>query len=545
MDVIQRAIEKKYQISDRDELNQQTWEQFQIACRGKKIFMFGIGEAASYFVLNYHKDIQLDGIVDNDKSKQGFCVGEFMAEVIDTHYDNLIVSDISVLNDYGTEDVVILITSTRYYSPIIEQLEQMGITNYYLLLMMEANKRKESEEVCMQDKEAMKKAYLEECCKQRIERKKIVVSIGYYGGHGKYITEQLLKRDMNLDIIWIVKDLSLRHPKGVRLIYEKNWKKYIYEMETAQIWIYDIALPMYIRKRLGQIYIQTKHWSSITLKKFFLDDMSTTDTKDEIETIRYNGKIMDFIFTGSKFDEETCRSGFAFQGEFVRIGSARTDALFRQDNRKKVYEKYNLPGNIRCVLYAPTFRFIKTEKRKFFNTELDFEGLKKVLEKRFGGEWIILLRMHPSIRQESPKMDKDTFVVDVSEYDDCQELVAASDITISDYSSIMFEHAFINKPVFLFAPDRKQYVDKERDLLIKYDELPFPIAETNEDLQKNVINFVQEKYVENLEKFMNQFDIHEDGHASERAAKFIIGLIEKKERESDCGEGNSIDSYIK
>lgn len=545
MDVIQRAIEKNYQISDRDELNQQTWEQFQKACCGKKIFMFGIGEAASYFVFNYHKDIQLDGIVDNDKSKQGFGVGEFMAEAINTEYENLIVMDTSILSNYKLEEVIVLITNTRCYMPIVEQLEQIGITSCYLLVMMEANKRKNLEEVCIQDKEVIKEDYIEECCKQGIERKKIIISIGYYGNHGKYITEQLLKHGITLDIVWIVKDLTLKYPKGVRLIYENNWKKYIYEMETAHIWIYDIALPMYIKKRPGQIYIQTKHWSSITLKKFFLDDISTTGTIEEINRIKYNGEMMDYIFSGSKFDEETCKSGFAFKGEFVRVGSARTDALFRPENRKKVYEKYNLGENIRCALYAPTFRFIKAEKRKFFDTKLDFKGLKKVLEKRFGGEWIILLRMHPSIRKESKKVNKGTYVIDVSEYDDCQELVAASDITISDYSSIMFEHAFVNKPVFLFTTDRIQYVDKERELLIKYDELPFPIAESNEELRKNIINFVQEEYEENLSKFKNRFGIHEDGYASERAAKFIISLIEIKERESDCEEYNSIDSYIK
>lgn len=525
MDVIQNALDRKYHISSKIDIRQQSWEKFQEASCGKKIFLFGLGAAGNYFILNYHKQVKLEGIIDNDIYKQGNRVGELVAESIDTAYEKLIVLDVSILNRYKKEDVVVLISSTMNYEAMIEQLEALGIGVYYVLLMMEANKRKENAQISIQDVEKIKASYIEECCKQEINRRKIVISIGYYGGHGKYITEQLLKENVDLDIVWIVKNLTLEHPQKVRLVYEFNWKKYIYEMETAHIWIYDIALPSYIKKRSGQIYIQTKHWSSITLKKFFLDDFSTTNTKEEIERIRYNGRIMDYIFSGSKFDEDTCRSGFAFQGKFIRVGSARTDALFRLENRVKVYKKYDLDETVRCVLYAPTFRLIKEEKKKGFNLELDFEELKKVLEERFGGDWKILLRLHPSIAKESQKIVKGNYVVDVSEYDDSQELLAASDMTISDYSSIMFEHAFIHKPVFLFSPDRQKYVNKERDLLIDYDKLPFPIAETNDMLKEQILNFNQKEYVKVLTDFMEQYEISEDGHASERAAEFIINII--------------------
>ena len=389
MDIIQRALERKYHISHSEDLNQQTWEQFQTACQGRKVFLFGLGAAGSYLILNYYDQVHFDGVIDNDKSKQGFCIGEFVAEALNTEYANMIISDISLLNQYKPEEVVVLVTSTKFYAPIVKQLEQCGISNYYLLLMMEANKRINIGNAYVKDIESVKMTYLEECCQQEIDKKKIIVSIGNYGGHGKYITEQLLKKGLDLDIVWVVKKFSIDYPDGVRLVYEGNWKKYLYEMETSHIWIYDVALPAYIRKRPEQIYIQTKHWSSITLKKFFLDDSSTTNTKEEIDRIKYNGKIMDYILTGSKFDEETCKSGFAFEGEFVRVGSPRTDALFRPENRKKVYEKYGVNKNINSVLYAPTFRFDKTEKKKHFCFGLDFELLKKALEERFGGEWTI------------------------------------------------------------------------------------------------------------------------------------------------------------
>lgn len=525
MDIIKSAIEKQYHISTNDNLRQQTWDRFNKVAYKRKVFLFGLGAAGNYFMLNYHKEIQLEGIIDNDKNKQGFHTGDLIAEAVDTDYENIIISDISVLNRYRSEEVVVLVASTAYYSSMIEQLEQVGVTDYYVLLMMEVNKRKEQSISYVQDVNAIKSAYIEECSNKEIDKKKIVISIGYYGGHGKYISEQLIKRDKTLDIVWVVKDLSLPCPQGVRLVYEVNWKRYIYEMATAYMWVYDVALPDYIKKRPGQIYIQTKHWSSITLKKFFLDDLSTTNTKEEIERIQYNGSIMDYIFSGSRFDEETCKSGFAFKGEFIRVGSARSDALFCPENKTKVYKHYKLKEDVRCVLYAPTFRIIKEDRRKIFGLELDFQRVKQALEKRFGGEWVILLRLHPSIAKESKKIAKDSYVVDVSDYDDSQELLAASDVTISDYSSIMFEHAFVNKPVFLFSPDRESYVNRERDLLIDYDSLPFPISETNEMLEQKILEFNLKEYMDTLKIFMDQYEINEDGHASERAAEFILNSI--------------------
>ena len=96
---------------------------------------------------------------------------------------------------------------------------------------------------------------------------------------------------------------------------------------------------------------------------------------------------------------------------------------------------------------------------------------------------------------------------------------------ITDYSSIMFEAAFVKKPVFLYAPDRKEYIDGERGLLIDYDSLPFPIAETNTELYNQIDIFDEVEYKKSVTVFLERYGVHEDGHASERAADFIISIL--------------------
>lgn len=507
-------------------MRKQTHEQFNCDCESRRIFLFGTGIACKNFIRNYHTMINLEGIVDNDQKKQGFQLGDYIAEALGTQYEDLRICTASILSNYESDELAVIIASADYYEQIAEQLEQLGISHYYYLHQI--NEWMHKENISELEDKLEKDNCVEYCCKLTMNKKKIAVYIGYYGGHGKYITEQLLMMSQDIDIVWIVRDLTVEKPEGVRFIFEGNWKKYIYEMETAGIWIYDIVIPTYIRKRPQQVYIQTKHWAGITLKKFFLDDLSTIHTQEEIEKVKYNGMIMDYILTGSEFDNETCRSGFAFQGDFVQVGSPRSDALFRKENREKVYRWYGIERELHCLLYAPTFRYESSENRKYSDIGLDFVGLRRALNRRFGGEWRVLVRLHPSIKKASVQVEWNDWIIDAGDYIDSQELVAASDITISDYSSIMFEPAFIYKPVFLFAQDRESYVNKQRDLLIDYDTLPFPMAEKNEELIRNIEEFDQTEYEKEVRAFFDKYGVHEDGRASERAAKFILGLLECK-----------------
>jgi len=531
MDIIQRAIEKKQHVSKRIEINQQNWSDFKENANNKKIFMFGIGACADFVFENY-KDITLEGIIDNDIKKQGFRLDDFIEEARTMECGSLKVSSIEILKRYSVNELVILITSINFYEQIIEQLEAAGVENYFVALIMEANRRRKQNYYEKIDDKQLRKEYIKSCCKKEIKDNKLFFySFGTYSDHGKYITEALLRVKADLDIVWMVNDLRTEVPDGVRKIYSGNWKRYIYEMETAKIWIYNMVVPRYIIKRPEQIYIQTKHWASITLKKFYLDASTIQDVAGNVDNWKYNSRIMDYIITGSAFDTAACRRGFDFSKEVIQVGSPRSDVLFRQEEYKnKIYSFYNIDISKKILLYAPTYRFKRTDMihtHESRNVDLNFEMLKEALERRFGGSWCIMLRLHPSVARESVKIPKPDYVIDACNYEDGEELVAACDIMISDYSSIMFEPAFVKKPVFLFATDKKDYIDKEYDLLIDYDTLPFPLAESNEEMVGNIMSFERQEYEKRLDAFLGKFGVSEDGHASERAAKFILEMINK------------------
>lgn len=529
MDIISRAIKKELHISKSEKLNQQTWEEFEEECKNKEVFLFGVGAACEMLLLRFKGGIEIEGVLENDTKKHGFTLDTYVPEMVNTVYANASINSVSILEKYSADEVVILIASTNYYEAIIEQLEGMGFSNHFVILIMEANKRsKDGYKKDEIDDQQRRAAYITDCCKREIDKKKVVFyAYGTYADHGKYITQALLSIRNDLDIVWLVKDLTISVPDGVRLVYIGNWKNYIYEMETAKVWIFDRGVPDYIEKRQGQIYIQAKHWASITLKRCYLDAV-TLQSAPLVEGWKRNSKMIDYIFTGSSFDTAFCRRAFAFDKDVIEVGSPRSDIIIKiGDSKRKVYSHYQIDENAHTLLYAPTFRFQEGEiwQQEIGNVELDFDRLLYCLKKKWGGEWYILFRAHPGVASKSSMLNLPNGVIDVSQYIDSQELVAASDVTISDYSSIMFEPAFGKRPVFLFATDRKSYIDKQYDLLLNYDSLPFDIAESNKQLEEAIMRFEQVEYEKRIDNFLKQYGVHEDGHASERAAAFVSNLL--------------------
>ena len=529
MNVIFNAINRKWDSLIKAEESQQTWDEFYSCLKGKKLFLFGLGDGVEHLLQRTLLQHEIEGFIDNDISKHGYHFNEFISAESNVKINNPCVCCIEELGNYLKDDIVVLICSLKNGNEIAHQLKKCGISNCYFLLLLE-KERYETQNVKIEDEDDTIN-YINEYKNSEIQKNKIVFSsMGTYSGHGKAIAEELIKRDLNLDIVWMVNDLTIEIPAQIRKVYKKNKRKYISEMMSAHIWIFDDHSLGIEYKKDGQMYIQVKHWSSITLKSFGIKLAQYLEDELRLEIYEKEIALTDYILTGSEFDTRTCREAYLYDGNIVEVGSARSDILFSDANIKKsTYQKLGLKDNVKNILYVPTFRLDKNKRLNIRNDgEVDWIKLKNALSNQFGGEWKLLYRLHPSVVGKEVALKNIEDVIDVSSYNDSQELVAASDIVITDYSSIMFEPAFVKKPVFLFAPDKDEYINGERELLISYETLPFPIAETNEELVENITSFNYEEYEQKVTQFLDFYGVHEDGHASERAADFVLNLLEKE-----------------
>ncbi len=112
-------------------------------------------------------------------------------------------------------------------------------------------------------------------------------------------------------------------------------------------------------------------------------------------------------------------------------------------------------------------------------------------------------------------------VIDVSGYADMQELIAAADIGITDYSSWIFDFMLTRRPAFIYAEDINDYIHS-RGFYYSLRETPFLIADSNETLNNNIVQFDETAYLHKVDLFLKERGCYEKGNASERLTEFII-----------------------
>ncbi len=188
------------------------------------------------------------------------------------------------------------------------------------------------------------------------------------------------------------------------------------------------------------------------------------------------------------------------EDKIVLTGYPKNDILVHYPQEKKlaIRNKLGILPNKKIILYAPTYR---DEINPKLVCAMNFN---KWLE-RLGEEYMILFRAHPIIANLLNIDSKSSFVKDVSNYPYNTDLMAISDILISDYSGIFFEYGVQEKPMFCYAYDydkytksRKLYFDIRKEIpggMMNEDELIEYIKYGDRDEIMKRITAFKEKYV--------------------------------------------------
>lgn len=518
----------------------QSWKEFKSCCKGKDIVVIGCGKAGALFMKEYGR-----------KFKPAYAIDEKNTEVFLKYQEceEIEIYPYEVMDGLDMEKTIFVVTPIKQYQEISEKLIAYGAKHIFSFYLMEKvrliNKaivlKYRIKEVFIKKREkytgwnaynmAMRKKFAQYKDTEIQNDKIVFTSFGGlgYNDHGKYITEELLRRNLDLDIVWLLNEVDTEVPCGVRIVDNKNNDAKVYELATAKMWIANTDLPLYVTKRRGQIFIETKHWTAITLKSFYLDANTINKNRVQRYSWKHNGRMIDFILTGSKFDSKSCKRGFRPKGQCKELGSARVDVLFNdQGVADKTREKFNISTDSYVILYAPTYRFEWNKKDyDYISGEylLDYERLKRCIEKKYNRKCIILLKLHPGIMHAYDDVLMPEFVINVSQYEDTQELIVTSDMVITDYSSLMFEPAYVGKPVFLYATDLKKYLQQDYNMLLDIHSLPFPLAQDNEQLEERITSFDCQVYENKVNQFLDKFNVKEDGHACERIGDFIVQLL--------------------
>lgn len=353
-----------------------------------------------------------------------------------------------------------------------------------------------------------------------IDSKKIFITSYYgkgFGDNGKYIAQELHRQRPDLKIYWQTNDSSSL-PDYITAVCNRSISA-LYHQITAKIWIDNSRKTSYTLKRKNQYYIQTWH-GGIALKQVEKDVEAHLDA-DYVQSAQKDSAMVNLMLSNSRFCTDMYRRAFWYDGEIIECGSPRVDILFScdSDQKKQIKEKLGFQSDDHIVLYAPTFRKDK-------GTECYRMNFKRMLEvlSRDGERWKFAVRLHPNISDQADFLQYDSDIINATSYPDMYELMAVADIVVTDYSSVMFEAGFVKKPVFLFATDIEDY-KQDRNFYFDLEQLPFPLATTNEDLLKQIDCFSKSEYETSVEAFNQSLGLKETGHASEILAERILQVI--------------------
>ena len=346
-----------------------------------------------------------------------------------------------------------------------------------------------------------------------------------YSCNPKYIAEELRRRcGGQADLVWITKypetcgDLV---KKGFRVVRVNTFEHFLCQY-TAKVIVTNDSFPSSVALRRGQFTINTWH-AGMNYKNIGIDHCKFRD-KYEKKIFILRNKQPDAYLSGSRyFTEDTSKSFYFDQKVFLPYGNARNDIFFgdMRQVREKVVSRYSL-GNAKTVLYAPTFRNNRQEDVH----GLDFDRLLAALSERFGGEWKLLYRNHYFIRSKHSIQGKN--VIDVSDYYDMNELLAAADVLVSDYSSCLWDFSFTGRPSFVYATDIGDYKEKERDFSYPLEKWPYAVCSDNDELVRAVLSFDEQEYLRRIREHQADGGSYDDGHASERAADLILQHLKLK-----------------
>ena len=295
-----------------------------------------------------------------------------------------------------------------------------------------------------------------------IRRDRVVLASARHAqleGNLRHLYAAMQRARPDLDYVLLPEPYSYRF--FGKLVYLLRLTRGMYYLCTSRLFIVDNAyFPIHIAPhRPGTTVVQVWHAAG-ALKRFGF----ATNFPPRQPERRFLHQHYDFVIASSEATRPAYADALRTPIERVlALGSPRTDHLLDDvqvaASRRRLLDRHpNLDGR-RVVLYAPTFR--GRGQRKRAAPGLDAERLRSILP----DEYALVLKAHPNLhRGPSRWLGYDAIVNPATEIND---VLAISDILVTDYSSVVFDWALLHRPLVLLVADLSEY-EADPGLFIDY-----------------------------------------------------------------------------
>lgn len=324
------------------------------------------------------------------------------------------------------------------------------------------------------------------------EDKNTILFVSYMGKNfndsPKAIYDQMIEDPYFKDytFVWAFNDVNkynITEP-NTRIV-KMDSLNYLLTALRASYWITNVNIErgLHFKKDYTK---SVNTWHGVPLKKVGNDVAGRND---------FDFSDTNLFCYSSEYEYAIYKEAFKLgDANLYKVGMPRNDLILENDPeiKEKVRKKYQIE-NKKIILYAPTWRD-------------DPEDLKlmdlKQWEEQLSEDYVLLVKVHGLAQKFNLTNNK--FVLDVSDYEETSELIIAADILITDYSSIMFDFALLNKAVFIYTTDYEKYA-RERGLYFDLKQTGLSVFEKDTELLEYLRVYDEEKEKKITEEFNRKF----------------------------------------
>jgi CDP-glycerol glycerophosphotransferase len=343
-----------------------------------------------------------------------------------------------------------------------------------------------------------------------------------YSDSPRAVHEELVARGLPLEHLWVVQDGQVALPEHAQAV-RYSGREWYEAYATSRYIVTNQHLPEWFRRREGQVVVQTWHGTPLKRIAHDISDVRFADPlyleKLAVETANWS-----VLLSPNRFSTPILRRAFRYEGELLESGYPRNDVLCRGTEAvaEQARTRLGLPAGKKVVLYAPTWRDDEYygPGRYKISMQLDLDRAAEAL----GDDHVLLVRRHPNVVDEIPQAGGG-FVWDVSTYPDIADLLAATDILVTDYSSVMFDFANTGRPMLFFTYDLEHYRDRLRGFYIDFEaEAPGPLLATSDEVIEAIggVDEITARYADAYRAFAETACDLDDGHATARVVDRLL-----------------------
>lgn len=310
------------------------------------------------------------------------------------------------------------------------------------------------------------------------------------------------ERFKDYTLIW-----ALNEPEKIPELDNKHKIKanslvYFIKLIESKYWISNASIDRLVPiKHPKNIYIQ--FWHGIPMKHL---GPKYEKNLSNLVSNWYRNVEFDYLFSYGPYDKKIMADIFPKSKKILEVGQLRKRSVDRREKQTSVQQarkKLGIKNDKPILLYVPTFREYHPTMSTGFSEDF-LRELSKDYHIIYRGHYFSIGGMVNGIQVEN----------EISLY----LLFIAADVLVTDYSSVMFDFAVMNKPIYLYQPDLKEYTYR-RGLYLGGKQLKLPIAYSEQMLRSNM----REDYnIKRVNAMNRKFNPHNKDEAWESLANIIL-----------------------